>query len=652
MVYWLEMVVLWVSAVVLVTVCISSLPKIGACCGAARGYVPVSPSEGVLLAPTADAGVASRIRAAAGNRYVVLLRFAVYFGFVATVLGVAVSHGWSTPTTFLRWEVWFVAVAGLSFIPVCDSILCLAVGLTPLPPNTVAKTIVAPLVPFIGETLDLVKDINLGWVLVAQGGHLQVVGWVSLGWVVALHVIFAFFSGANDNFAICWAELTIVYGGLPYAALIRPKQAREVSHADEEPNASAEPGARELPDADGSGTLAETVRAEPSKNDGGCCCFAKSRVDQVAITLFKQCLKIPLIVLEDLPQATAAIMLAMGSGRLGTSLLVVNILLPVFRILFCLIAKQVLRQRAVPYLNEQASKALASKAWPELGVLLAELGSDAQLTNPSDEQSSAELPREIFEGASYGNVIFGLRAAIERGLRVTVAELDFSDPNVHGELDANAKLLQASVSLMAKNSGCGDRVIKAVSQIMKASASIQSLDWRCSNVGDDGARDIAEMIRDLASLRYVDLRRNAINLRGIRHLFEVVKVGGSIETLRLWNATIGGKDSEWPRPRELNGDGFDLLEALVKVDKSIHSLDLAGYDLKDEGARQVARVIKASTFQRADLSGNRIGNQGAEYLLEALKGHTPLRNLYLKGNKIGLERRQQLTRELTCFVHF
>ncbi|OWZ09380.1 hypothetical protein PHMEG_00017925 [Phytophthora megakarya] len=98
----------------------------------------------------------------------------------------------------------------------------------------------------------------------------------------------------------------------------------------------------------------------------------------------------------------------------------------------------------------------------------------------------------------------------------------------------------------------------------------------------------------------------------------------------------------------LTDQGATQLAEALETNASLESLYLSGNEIGPAGARALAQVlIKNTHLHSLHLSGNNIGEEGARFLADGVAGNTALRALYLGTNGIGTAGMQSLATALT-----
>ncbi|CAF1667628.1 unnamed protein product, partial [Adineta ricciae] len=77
--------------------------------------------------------------------------------------------------------------------------------------------------------------------------------------------------------------------------------------------------------------------------------------------------------------------------------------------------------------------------------------------------------------------------------------------------------------------------------------------------------------------------------------------------------------------------------------QTLTALYLSGNRIGDEGAQHIANALRTNTtLTTLDLSGNEIGDEGAQHIADALRTNTTLTTLHLSWNAIGAEGAQHI----------
>ena len=98
---------------------------------------------------------------------------------------------------------------------------------------------------------------------------------------------------------------------------------------------------------------------------------------------------------------------------------------------------------------------------------------------------------------------------------------------------------------------------------------------------------------------------------------------------------------------KISDEGAKALSEALKVNTALQWLGLDYNNISDEGAKALAEVLKVNTaLQRLDLNSNKISDEGAKALAEALKVNSALHRLDLRLNNISDEGAKALAEAL------
>ena len=138
-----------------------------------------------------------------------------------------------------------------------------------------------------------------------------------------------------------------------------------------------------------------------------------------------------------------------------------------------------------------------------------------------------------------------------------------------------------------------------------------------------------------------NLSDNNIGYEEIKKIADILKGNNLSQVIKGYNTTLQQLDLNYNSIREKGAK--ELAEAL-KCATDEHKIFLKGLYLEfnwigDEGARDFAASLKVSglsdTLQQLNLASNRIRDNGATYLAQALETNTSLIELNLGNNLIG-----------------
>jgi len=182
-------------------------------------------------------------------------------------------------------------------------------------------------------------------------------------------------------------------------------------------------------------------------------------------------------------------------------------------------------------------------------------------------------------------------------------------------------------SLSLINSAIDDTAAKHLGEVLEK-LNIKSLNLSRNKISSVGAEEIAKGLAANASMTELILEDNEIDSAGCTSL----AANFALKPL-LTHLNLNGN--------KITADGArSLVEHLGQADRNFPELNLARNPLGDDGAVEVANLIKANnTLQTINLSGCKIGNRGAVAIADALSNNqaSVVTSLDLSNNDIGLE---------------
>jgi uncharacterized protein YacL (UPF0231 family) len=123
-------------------------------------------------------------------------------------------------------------------------------------------------------------------------------------------------------------------------------------------------------------------------------------------------------------------------------------------------------------------------------------------------------------------------------------------------------------------------------------------------------------------LRLVDCELGAA---GAREIAAVLRVNSTLHTLNLENNEVGA-------------DGAREIAAALRVNSTLHTLDLENNEVGADGAREIAAVLRVnSTLQTLNLWSNQVGADGAREIAAVLRVNSTLHTLNLENNEVGAD---------------
>jgi len=187
------------------------------------------------------------------------------------------------------------------------------------------------------------------------------------------------------------------------------------------------------------------------------------------------------------------------------------------------------------------------------------------------------------------------------------------------------RLLDQFEKFSYRNHNIRDEGARDMSEWLKLSTTLRSLDLGKNNIGAAGARMISEALKTNTTLTELYLDRNNIGDSGARMISEALKTNTILTYLYLSANHIG--DS-----------GARMISDSLKTNTTLTELGLSGNSIGETGARKISKALKTNTtLTKLDLYDNNIGESGARMISEALKTNTSLTKLSLSGSTIGDE---------------
>jgi Ran GTPase-activating protein (RanGAP) involved in mRNA processing and transport len=244
-------------------------------------------------------------------------------------------------------------------------------------------------------------------------------------------------------------------------------------------------------------------------------------------------------------------------------------------------------------------------------------------------------------------------------------------------------------TLYLHNNSIGDEGAKAIAEALKVNAVLTELWLQGSNICEDGAKAIAEALKVNAVVTTLVLYDNKIGPEGAKAIAEALKVNAVLTKLELCGNRIGGEGaiaiaealkvnavlkncnllkssldvksatmlakigtekgimlSGMKRDQtraNFEGQGLQAADAILigsdlKFMAVLTELELGGNKIGDEGAKAIAEALSVNAVVTTlELFRNNIGDEGAKAIAEALKVTAVVTTLSLRCNTIGDE---------------
>ena len=202
-------------------------------------------------------------------------------------------------------------------------------------------------------------------------------------------------------------------------------------------------------------------------------------------------------------------------------------------------------------------------------------------------------------------------------------------------ISMNMTLLKLNIS---KNWITTDGILNFLETINNRKCVIQSLNITHNNVTKSGLIKIEQSIKKLSFplevfVSWNEIKENADVLKSTIKCLSYNSHNNSIE------CSDDIKEDEWPLHNISNVEyRVIFLCGCLKEANSLQELNLAGNNIKTEGAKKIAEAIQATkTLQKLDLRGNKISDDGAAAIIDSLKTNVSLQELDLAKNNITTE---------------
>lgn len=178
--------------------------------------------------------------------------------------------------------------------------------------------------------------------------------------------------------------------------------------------------------------------------------------------------------------------------------------------------------------------------------------------------------------------------------------------------------------LNLNNSKIGDQGVTQLCESLLMNNSITSLSLSNSSLTNNSVKELKKFIETTTVLTSLDLSQNSIDNAGLVMLTESLALNKTLRHLDLGSNQIGDESLA----------GFvDVL--LKNTNVQLPKLLLNNNQISDPGCVEIAKLFSKYKLIEADLSNNRIGNDGAEALSNALIENKTLTVMNLEYNEIG-----------------
>lgn len=178
--------------------------------------------------------------------------------------------------------------------------------------------------------------------------------------------------------------------------------------------------------------------------------------------------------------------------------------------------------------------------------------------------------------------------------------------------------------LNMNNSKIGDQGVTQLVESLLLNTSITNLSLSSCQMNNASVKELKKYIETTSTLTHLDLSQNNIDNAGLVLLSESLALNKTLKYLNLSSNQIGDEGLS------------PFVNSLLKNSKiTIPHLLLKNNQISDPGCNEIASLISGYKLTEIDLSHNRIGNDGAEALSNALLQNKTTTVMNLEYNEIG-----------------
>lgn len=281
--------------------------------------------------------------------------------------------------------------------------------------------------------------------------------------------------------------------------------------------------------------------------------------------------------------------------------------------------------------------------------------------NKSDEESSSSGSSSSSSSSDDDDddaQVATLSADVVASLRKAVEWCQLPAESILQSLDLwNNKLLSRGAKLLA--------------EAVATNCTLQTLNLSKNHIGEHGARHLGHALKRNTSLHTLELWDSHIKARGARYLAAALHTNTALTSLGLRENDVGittdvrdgnvGAETELGAMLEVNttlltldlwgnkicDEGAGLLADALTVNDALTSLNIRYNHVEKDGAEAFAAALKQNlVLQTLDLWGNKVGGEGAALLADALHHNRSLTDLNLRGNEIDDKGAEQMATAL------
>ena len=242
----------------------------------------------------------------------------------------------------------------------------------------------------------------------------------------------------------------------------------------------------------------------------------------------------------------------------------------------------------------------------------------------------------------------------------TLQKLDLSGNNLSDDgaatisdgLKTNRTLLELNIS----QNSIADNGAQEIAKAIKINLSLQNVNISKNYISSEGLLYFMEVVKNNCSLQVVNITHNNVTKSGFRNIKQFIEnlqhplliivswneINGFGElTTKIYKTCTPGiieEDVWWSFEHHDPDHIVTLLSDCLKEDDTVLEFRLWNEKITNEGAKRLGEAIKMNTtLQNLIISSNTISDEGAAAMSDGLKFNNSLQELYLSDNKITSE---------------
>ncbi|OMJ89285.1 hypothetical protein SteCoe_8582 [Stentor coeruleus] len=174
-------------------------------------------------------------------------------------------------------------------------------------------------------------------------------------------------------------------------------------------------------------------------------------------------------------------------------------------------------------------------------------------------------------------------------------------------------------------SGIGPLTAKQIGKILKTNPNFAYLDLSKNSIKDQGTIELLKSLKNSFNVVHLDISSNDITPEGSREIFKILEENESLISLNISSH------------EGLGIEGGESLMKILATNKIISYLNVSGTSLGPEGLNLLLKGLESNvTLSSLNLAGNFFGSKPIEKLAITIVG-TDIRELNISNNKIGNE---------------